>query len=66
MQGDGTMLAEVADVGSQVLLADEPQVKFLGTAHIACSSQEEERGGGQQRKKDSNYSQRQADASEYD
>ena len=66
MQGDGLVLAEVADVGSQVLLADEPQVEFLGATHIACSSQEEEWGSGQQRKKDSNYSQRQADASEYD
>ena len=39
MQGDGLVFAEIADVGAQELLVEEPLVKFLGASHIGTSGQ---------------------------
>ena len=56
------MLAEIADVVSQVLLMNEPLVQFLGTADVEGGGKQKERSGWEQWKEDSDYTQCQADA----
>ena len=56
------MLAEIADVVSQILLMDEPLVQLFGAADVEGGGKQEERSGGEQWKEDSDYAQYQADA----
>lgn len=60
------MLAEVADVASQVFLMDEPLIKSFGASHVECGGQEQEGGGWEQREEYSDYAQYKRDASKDD
>ena len=56
------MLAEIADVSTQVFLMNEPLVQFFGTTDVKGCRQQEKWSGGEQWKEDSDYTQCQAEA----
>ena len=56
------MLAEIADVSTQVFLMNEPLVQFFGTTDVKGCRQQEKWSSGEQWKEDSDYTQCQAEA----
>ena len=60
------MLAEVADIASQVSLVDEPLIKLFGATHVEGGGQEQKGSGWEQGKEYSDDAQNKRDASEDD